>query len=582
MAHTVGAAPGGLWHMNYEQTAGIPNTLAEIPRTQCYKKHSRDLSGPSEQDPRDTFYYHGGKTNGIMGTPRQSRWRESLACTPLHWRISDLRHLGIFALVAFSISLLLFEARREIRETARDEVIDVVQHGLPIIPEPDARVSKVPGQCTTWPVGTKGDYRSRVHTSNLALQSFAPAAGWRKPAGIAIKALVFYGRKRTVDFLDCYLQQNLAVNGGYLDEIWFMVHTDIEEDLAYLNELIERRPEYKIVMPGECQGFNYACMWNPVVEDSTIYIKIDDDIVFIHPDTIPQLVSTRIAEPHPFAVSANLINSPLTGFKHYDAGAIHPFLPDPDGKPSHQAAQLWRPSDFRLCPKRQIPRINENGTINEITEEVMSKHVFAAPRYEGHPWLLLEDVKDPLLKTPMGIDKLKLSTNGDEFMYGVAWKSWMISAQQQYSLLRNLELNSMWRYHFGTQIEYPQGVNSSADASALKFFDPNHQGPGAEQLYDTQYIRYNLNFVALWGHDIRNALPIAEDDEQDITATIPKRLRRPFVIDTRAVVGHLSFYPQHDGIRQTDLLDRWRAFANEMICTADNQKKPFDPRCPGY
>lgn len=158
----------------------------------------------------------------------------------------------------------------------------------------------------------------------------------------------------------------------------------------------------------------------------------------------------------------------------------------------------------------------------------------------------------------------------------------MISAQQQYSLLRNLELNTMWRYHFGTQTDYPQGINSSADAAALKFFDPNHLGPGAEQLYDTGYIRYNLNFVAVWGHDIKHALPIAEDDEQDITATIPERLQRPFVIDTRAVVGHLSFYPQHDGIRQTDLLDRWRAVANELVCAADNQKIPFDPRCPGY
>lgn len=158
----------------------------------------------------------------------------------------------------------------------------------------------------------------------------------------------------------------------------------------------------------------------------------------------------------------------------------------------------------------------------------------------------------------------------------------MISAQQQYSLLRNLELDDIWRYHFGTRIEYPEGVNSSADASALKFFDVHRLGPGAEQLYDTQYIRYNLNFVALWGHDIKNALPIAEDDERDITVTKPMRFQRPFVIDTRAVVGHLSFYPQHDGIRQTDLLDRWRAFANEMICTANNQKKPFDLRCPGY
>ncbi|KAI1273227.1 hypothetical protein F5Y07DRAFT_261162 [Xylaria sp. FL0933] len=519
-----------------------------------------------------------------MGTPRQpqANWWGGLPCMSLHWRIHDLRHLGILALVAFSVSLLLLEARREIRETARGEIIDVIEHGLPVIPIPGTVPSRVSGQCTTWPVGAKGDYTPRAHPSNLALQSFAPPGGWKKPKGIAIKALVFYGRKRTVDFLDCYLQQNLALNGGYLDEIWFMVHTDIDEDLAYLNELVQKRKRYKIVMPGECQGSNYACMWDPVVEDNTIYVKIDDDIVFIHPDTIPQLVSTRIAEPHPFAVSANLINSPLTGFKHYDAGAIHPFLPDPNSKPSHLAAQLWRPSDFKRCPKKLIPKINENGTISKITEQVLAKHVFAGPPYEGHPWLLLEDIGNPLLKTPMGIDKLTLPTNGDEFMYGAAWKSWMISAQQQYSLLRNLELNTMWRYHFGTQIDYPQGINSSADAAALKFFDSNHLGPGAEQLYDTQYVRYNLNFVALWGHDIRNAQPIAEDDEQDITATIPRRLRRPFVIDTRAVVGHLSFYPQHEGIRQTDLLDRWRAFANEMICTMDNQKRPFDPRCPGY
>ncbi|KAJ2975134.1 hypothetical protein NUW58_g8444 [Xylaria curta] len=497
-----------------------------------------------------------------------------------HWRINDLRHLGIFALVAFTVSLLLFEAHREVRGTARDEAIDVPDQSLQDTHEPVSVHPKVPGQCTTWPVGAKGTYESKIRVSDFQLQSFAPPGGWKKPEGLAVKALIFYGRKRTVDFLDCYIQRNLVTNGGYLDEVWFMVHTDIAEDLEYLDKLVEqRKPYYKVVMPGECQGFNYACMWNPVVEDNTIYVKIDDDIVFIHPDTIPQLVSTRIAEPHPFAVSANLVNSPFTGYKHYSTGAIHPFLPDPNKHPSHRAAQLWRPSEFHPFPKSSIPKINENGTIDEVTEAVINKHVLAEPHYEGHPWLLLQDVATPLLKTPMGINALKTPSDG---AYSTAWRSWMISAQQQYSLLRNLELNTMWRYHFGSPIEYPQGVNSSADAAALKFFDPNHQGPGAEQLHDTRYTRYNLNFVAIWGHDIKNNLPIAEDDEQDLTVTKPKNLKRPFVIDTRAVVGHLSFFPQHDGIKQTDLLDRWRAFANEMVCTADNQKKPFDLRCPGY
>ncbi|KAI0449992.1 hypothetical protein F5B21DRAFT_529404 [Xylaria acuta] len=547
---------------------------------------SLELSSPSETDDNargDALYYDEGKINGIMGTPRQSRWREYLPRVSFHWRINDLRHLGMLALLTFTVSLLLFEAHREVIGIARDEAIDVAGQNHPSTPEPGAGRPKVPGQCTTWPVDSKGSYKSRPHKSNLALQRFAPPGGWKKPDGIAVKALVFYGRKRTVDFLDCYLQQNLAVNGGYLDEVWFMMHTNIDEDLLYLEELIERRrPQYKVVMPGDCQGFNYACMWNTIVEDDTIYVKIDDDIVFIHPDTIPQLVSTRIAEPHPFAVSANLVNSPFTGYKHYSVGAIHPFLPDPNSKPSHHASQLWRPSDFKSFPNELAPTINGKGTFDQVTEEVVNKHIYADPNYEGHPWLLLENVQNSLLKTPMGINRLAIPADGGGSAYGVAWRSWMISAQQQYSLLRNLELNHMWRYHFGSQIEYPQGVNSSADAAALKFFDPNHLGPGAEQIYDTQYTRYNLNFVALWGHDIRDALPIAEDDEQDITVTKPMHFQRPFVIDTRAVVGHLSFYPQHEGIRQTDLLDRWRAFANEMVCDAENQKKPFDMRCPGY
>ncbi|RWA06141.1 hypothetical protein EKO27_g8970 [Xylaria grammica] len=469
-----------------------------------------------------------------MGTPRQSTWREGLSRISLCWRINDLRHLAIFALLAFTISLLLFEAHREFRGATHDHPLDVKEHSFPDLTSLGAGRPKITGQCTTWPVGLPDNGKSRHHMPNVALQSFAPPGGWKKPDGIVIKAL-----------------QNLAVNGGYLDEIWFMIHTDVEDDLTYLVDLIQKRPQYRVVVPGNCQGSNYDCMWNPAVEENTIYVK-----------------STTIF--------------PLTGVKHYYAGAIHPFLPDPNDKPSHGAASLWHPGDFRLFPNKQIPKFGKNGTIEKITEEVINKHIFAEPPYEGHPWLLLQNVDDSLLGTPMGINQLTLHTNGAESVYGAAWKSWMISAQQQYSLLRNLELNSMWRYHFGTQIDYPQGVNSSADRAALKYFDPNHLGPGAEQLYDTQYIRYNLNFVALWGHDIRNALPIGSDDEQEITATIPKRLQRPFVIDTRAVVGHLSFYPQHDGIRQTDLLDRWRAFANDMICTPFNQKKPFDQQCPGY
>lgn len=233
------------------------------------------------ETPRDDTLYihHDGSTAG----PRPVRWRGGLSCSmTLYWRVNELRHLGIFALLLFGISLLLLEARRGM-SGSRDGLIDEMEPTLPGISKSDPGSPRVPGQCTTWPVRVKTSYRSGVHKTSVALQRFAPPGGWKKPDGIAIKALVFYGRKRTVDFLDCYLQQNLAVNGGYLDEVWFMVHTAIEEDLAYLHQLIDQRPHYKVVMPGECQGSNYACMWSPVVEDNTIYVKIDDDIVSENP-----------------------------------------------------------------------------------------------------------------------------------------------------------------------------------------------------------------------------------------------------------------------------------------------------------
>ncbi|KAI0159569.1 hypothetical protein GGR57DRAFT_429861 [Xylariaceae sp. FL1272] len=519
------------------------------------------------------------RTARISGMEKKPQYRHGLARAALFCRMYDLRRLLILAVVAITLSLAVFKAHQhELIKITPGEISNTLESA----PEPN----HPPGQCTTWPVTAKGEYKTKFQKSTFELQSFAPQGGWKKPEGIAIKALIFYGRKRTVDFLECYLQQNLVSNGGFLDEVWFLVHTDNSEDLAYLETLVEEprnKEYYKIVTPGKCRGFQYGCVWDPIVEDDTIYIKIDDEI-FIHPDTIPQLVSTRIAEPQPFAISANLVNSPLTGYKHYDTGAIHPFLPDPSLNASSQkAAQSWRPSDKSTFPSAQLPNIEESDRIGTVSPQTVDDFLGSQVGYEGHPWLLLEDsVENALLKTPMGINKFRLPQDDANSIYGAAWRSWKIAAQQQYSLLRNLELNTMWRYHFGRQIDYERGVNSSADQAALKFVDPNHLGPGGEQLFDTNYIRYNLNFVALWGHDIRNALPIAEDDEQDITVTIPQRLQRPFAIDTRAVVGHLSFFPQHDGIRQTDLLDRWRALANEISCAADNQKTPFDLRCAGY
>lgn len=135
------------------------------------------------------------------------------------------------------------------------------------------------GLCTTWPVGTKGKYHPQPKAEKVQLDSFAPKGGWKKPNGIRVVAMVFYGRKHNVDILDCYLRQNLASNGGYLDEVWFMVHTTEKGDVKWLRKLTGGEPGYRFVDLGDCTTGHYGCIWEYAVEDDTIYIKIDDDIV---------------------------------------------------------------------------------------------------------------------------------------------------------------------------------------------------------------------------------------------------------------------------------------------------------------
>ena len=99
---------------------------------------------------------------------------------------------------------------------------------------------------------------------------------WEKPKGFKIIGLVFFGRPPTVAILDCYLKANLVENGGWLDEVHWVINTPIEDDLLYLHSLVRTSDKYKQIEipPG---GYNSA--WEHGVTRENMYIKIDDDIV---------------------------------------------------------------------------------------------------------------------------------------------------------------------------------------------------------------------------------------------------------------------------------------------------------------
>ncbi|KAJ2987247.1 hypothetical protein NUW58_g4615 [Xylaria curta] len=485
-----------------------------------------------------------------------------------------------FLLVVFAVSLavtaLIVNPYSPLRPSQVSSEPTPTTEELPVatetaVPTPELQF------CTTWPVDQEGNYDLASHdrANHVVQHSIAPKGGWQKPGGFKIIAMVFFGRKRYVDILDCYLRQNLAAHGGYLDEVWFMVHTEDEDDIAWLNALVAENQGYRVMGQEDCKknDAKYGCLWKYATASHTMYIKLDDDIVYIHPDAIPQLVHTRLAVPHAFGVSAHLVNSPITGMEQFHHNVIYPFVPDPNHSPRHKASETWRLSELDRYPEKKLYRLR-----NKIDRKIIYPDV----PYPGHPFVLLSEDNFDLLHTSMG--RYDQNPGGDFIAFSPVWKSWAMGAQQQYSLLYNLEKNQISRYFFGQPATYPAnaiGPHNGTNAT-VPVWAPKQGQPvlGGEQIFDTQFRRYNLNFCAVWGSDIKKHLPMDDDDEDAITHSIPKKTGRPFIIDTRAVVGHFSFYTQSEEMRQTDLLDRWRAFANEAVCKPDNLKKPWDTRCP--
>lgn len=116
-----------------------------------------------------------------------------------------------------------------------------------------------------------------------------------KPEGFKIVAIVFCkfldtplllswltsidGRPRFANVLDCYLKKNLVTQGGFLDEVIFADNTNHQEDEDWLDQLIETEPLYRKVIMSHRGGW-YHDVWNNVaIDEETMYIKIDDDVV---------------------------------------------------------------------------------------------------------------------------------------------------------------------------------------------------------------------------------------------------------------------------------------------------------------
>ncbi|KAI9741665.1 MAG: hypothetical protein M1834_000049 [Cirrosporium novae-zelandiae] len=341
-----------------------------------------------------------------------------------------------------------------------------------------------------------------------------------KPKDLKVVAFVFYGRRDRVKVLECYLRRNLVEYGGWVDEVHWVANTDKQDDLQYLdNSIIPSHKKYKKISLHDLGFYNgFQSVWE-TVERGVMYVKIDDDVLYIADDTIPRIVTTKLTNPEYHVVSANMINNPLLGWVHAKLGAIHPYFPefDPEVAPlkkDDSPSPDWHMSEL---PAWTGP---ENYTFSIDSE----------PLEQGHRWLPVRSGRRAALLAKTPIAQIEYDT------WGTGIEKWPIAAQEHYSFLANLEKGNLDVYKAG-------------------------------KIWIANYERTSINCIAVWGDDVLDTLPITGGiDEEWITKDIPKKLGKSTVIDMQALAVHFAFGPQKKGMESTDLIARYRSYAKDNIC----------------
>ncbi|WP_069769802.1 hypothetical protein [Streptomyces sp. LUP30] len=139
-----------------------------------------------------------------------------------------------------------------------------------------------------------------------------------------------YGRVRTYSILIKYLERD--VRRGLIDEVWAYMNTDPvgqETDIAYAHELAERFDWFHLkhrpdgVDLGNLPKQRYTGLaYREMVDPNAVYLRLDDDLVYLHENAVENLVRARLEMPAPTAVFPIIINNAICSYFLQACGKI--------------------------------------------------------------------------------------------------------------------------------------------------------------------------------------------------------------------------------------------------------------------
>jgi hypothetical protein len=147
--------------------------------------------------------------------------------------------------------------------------------------------------------------------------------------GKRVVAWTPFGRERTVSILERYLTRDHE--RGLIDEYWLCLNTDPDQvdDLRYGYQLAAAKNSFIKAMDRPAglprltpkqRNTGYFCRY--MTDPDTVYVRFDDDIVYVHEDAVERLVRHKLQTPESVCSHPVMWNNSIISWFLQQAGII--------------------------------------------------------------------------------------------------------------------------------------------------------------------------------------------------------------------------------------------------------------------
>lgn len=204
--------------------------------------------------------------------------------------------------------------------------------------------------------------------------------------GQRVVSTTAYGRRRYVKLLAHYL---LKLR-GLIDEHHFWINTEDRADLEYVQGLAQQYPDFfKVAQIAE--PFNrkkpvprISKFYTGYCEPDVLYLKFDDDIVWIDDGAVERLLAFRMDNLDYFAIFPNLVNNSLCSHLHQRMGLL-PDRPRVEYKCAGKVS--WKRWQTALACHESFLRLQADGELRRYAFSRWELHDFERFSINAMCWL---------------------------------------------------------------------------------------------------------------------------------------------------------------------------------------------------